>query len=138
MATHEFELTDPPDNPRKRELWLQHALGVIIFEDVRDYAMQKLPTDLPEEALMAAKQAIDNTIYGFMMILDGVTGSLENKYHSVQIRAAVEMTEKDSARVVQTIDVLNGDGMCMGYHSWKENDFGETPPHIPKRPPLDE
>lgn len=42
MATWEHELLDPPPEPRARELWLQHAAGLIVFEDVRRYAIDQI------------------------------------------------------------------------------------------------
>ena len=42
MATWQHQLVDPPTEPRARELWLQHAAGFIIFEDVRRYAMERI------------------------------------------------------------------------------------------------
>jgi hypothetical protein len=38
MASWQHELVDPPAEPQARELWLQHAAGFMILEDVRHYA----------------------------------------------------------------------------------------------------
>lgn len=38
MASYEFELAPPPEPARDRELWLMHAAGLILFEDVGKYA----------------------------------------------------------------------------------------------------
>ena len=32
------------------------------------------------------------------------------------------------ARQIQEINTFDGDGMCMGFHGWKENDFGAIEP----------
>jgi hypothetical protein len=42
MATYHFKLSDPPSTSRKRELWLQHGIGFILFQDVRDYALRQI------------------------------------------------------------------------------------------------
>ena len=33
-----YKLTNPPNETRARELWLQHAAGFILFQDMRKYA----------------------------------------------------------------------------------------------------
>src|SRR5262249_19245214 len=43
MATHNYVLTDPPGDQRARELWLQHGAGFIIFQDIRQYAIDAIP-----------------------------------------------------------------------------------------------
>ncbi|WP_394827953.1 hypothetical protein [Pendulispora albinea] len=65
MATYEIELAPPPPtDTRQRELWLQHAAGVIRFADVRKYALERLDPTLDEGAVMVATKAIDDTLYG--------------------------------------------------------------------------
>lgn len=73
MATHQRRLTRPPIDERERELWIQHAAGLIIFEDGRNYAIEQL-------------------------------------------------------EAVTEINLADGDGMCMGFHGWKEGVFGVCPP----------
>ena len=64
MATHEKTLTLPPDGERDLELWIQHAAGLIIFEDVRNYAVEQLDGNLGEDARSAALKAIDHACMG--------------------------------------------------------------------------
>jgi hypothetical protein len=59
-----------------------------------------------------------------MMIMDGVTGCLKNDDYSVTIENVI--TLERNGEKIQEINTFNGDGMCMGYHGWKENDFGEN------------
>lgn len=56
MATWQHELVDPPAEPRPRDLWLQHAAGFIVFEDVRRYAIDRIDPALPEEVRAAVKR----------------------------------------------------------------------------------
>ena len=128
MNTPDLRLTDAPDDYRSRELWLQHAIGHILFRDVRDYALRQLDPLLSPEAKAAATKAANDALYGLMMILDGVTGSLENDSSRVSLRVIAELTTKENSEVVHSVDLFNGDGMCMGYHGWQEGDFGEIPP----------
>jgi len=94
MATLQYELADPPSEPRARELWLQHAAGFILFEDVRRYAMERLDPVLSDEAGAAAKKGFDDAIYGLMMVIDGVSGGISNANHTVYIDFVVRLAKR--------------------------------------------
>jgi hypothetical protein len=121
----------PPSTPRGRTLWLQHAAGFILFEDVRRHALDRVEADatLDERAKEAARRAIDDALYGLMMSIDGVTGALEGSELSVQLRVIARLMHRGDGRdeLVEEIDLGEGDGMCMGYQFWRGGDFGETP-----------
>jgi len=85
MATWQHELVDPPAEPRARDLWLQHAAGFIVFEDVRRYAMERIDPALTGEARATVVKRINDALYGLMMIIDGVAGGLSNASHTVYI-----------------------------------------------------
>ena len=119
-----YKLTNPPIDERARELWLQHAAGLIIFEDIRKYAIEQISSDTDDKTKEKIIKGIDDAVYGLMMIMDGVTGSLKNDEYSVTIENVI--TLERSGEKIQEINTFNGDGMCMGYHGWRENDFGEN------------
>jgi hypothetical protein len=127
-----------PEEPRTRELWLQHLAGYILFEDARRYALDRLDPNLSPEARAAAQQGIDDALYGMMMIVDGVSGSVKNASHEVNLRMSVRLVQRQDHQVLEQLDLFDGDGMCMGYHGWLKGDFGEaaivTAPEEPKRP----
>ena len=128
MATWQHELVDPPADPRARELWLQHAAGFIVFEDVRRYAMERIDPALTPEARAAVQKGIDEAVYGLMMIIDGVTGGIWNTNHAIYIDFIVRLATRSDAvngDVLSEVDLGKGDGMCMGYHGWLEVDFPE-------------
>ena len=127
MATSDYILSLPPSEPRALELWLQHAAGFILFEDMRQYAIQQIDPGLSADAQAAARKGIDDAVYGLMMILDGVTGGLSNQQYRVNLRTTVELTDCNSQRTLSEVDLADGDGMCMGYHGWRDGDFGEVP-----------
>jgi len=135
MAAFDFILSDPPSESRQRELWLQHAVGFILLQDVRDYAMQQIDPLLNDDAKAAASKAINDAVYGLMKVLDGVTGTLTNDSWRVSLRATAELLDTKSEEVVESFDLMDGDGMCMGYHGWIENDFGDVPPFMQKPRP---
>jgi hypothetical protein len=128
MSTSDYQLSTPPTDPHERELWLQHAAGFILFQDMREYARQQIDPSLNDEARAAAEKGIDDAVYGMMMILDGVTGGLANDTNRVNLRVAVELASNTTDEPAATVDLFDGDGMCMGYHGWRENDFGDKPP----------
>jgi hypothetical protein len=132
MATCDFTLAPAPTTERLLELWLQHAAGLIIFEDVRGYALERLGPNLDEKAREVATKAIDDAIYGLMMVLDGVTGSLRNSEYWLGLKTEVYLKVKQTGEHIASVDLLRGDGMCMGYHRWLAADFGEEPKAIPK------
>jgi hypothetical protein len=129
MSTSDFELAMPPSGVRERELWLQHAAGFIVFEDARRYALARLDPTLDDRAREAAARAIDDSLYGVMMIADGVTGALRSEEHRVQLRLTVELSGLVDGKetVEQRLDLRDGDGVCMGFHGWRGGDFGSAP-----------
>ena len=118
-----YKLTNPPNEERARELWLQHAAGFILFQDMRKYAIDQIPNDTDDKTKEKVIKGIDDAVYGLMMIMDGVTGSLRNDEYSVTIENVIKLER--NGETIQEINTFNGDGMCMGYHGWRENDFGE-------------
>lgn len=127
MATFQYELVDPPTDKRSLEIWLQHAAGFIIFEDVRRYAVEQIEPGLSPQALAAVTKAIDDAIYGLMMVIDGVSGSISNANHNVYIDFIVRLANRSDAKdngLLSEVDLRQGDGMCMGYHGWLKGDFG--------------
>jgi hypothetical protein len=127
MASWQLELQAPPKDERALELWLQHAAGRILFEDIRAYATERIDPSISPEACSAAHKGINDALYGLMMIIDGVSGVLKNDNQSVEISVAVSLANNKPESVVSKFDLRNGDGMCMGYHDWLEGDYGEWP-----------
>jgi len=118
-----FKLTNPPAGDRSRELWLQHAAGFIIFEDMRNYAVKQIPADTDAKTRRQILNGIDDAIYGLMMIMDGVVGVLENDEYKVSFESNILLER--NGEVIQKINTFHGDGMCMGFHDWRDGDFGE-------------
>jgi hypothetical protein len=135
VASSDLELLPPPRNERSFELWLQHAAGRILFEDVRGYALEQIDPKLPVDSRAAAEKAINDALYGLMMVIDGVTGELRNDDHAVELSVAVQLLDRKSNKVTAAINLRDGDGMCMGFHGWIADDYGEdlvaspTAPH---------
>jgi hypothetical protein len=136
MATWQHELFESPTEPRARELWLRHAAGFIILEDVRRFAMERIDPALPDDVRAAVQKGIDDAVGGLMQVIDGVTGGLSNASHTVCIDFIVRLaarSESGTCAVLSEVDLRRGDGMCMGYHGWLQGDFGEHPVAVPRR-----
>jgi hypothetical protein len=128
MSTSDFELASPPSDADKRQLWLQQAAGFILFEDARQYALARIDPTLNDAAKDTARRAIDDALYGVMMIIDGVAGALRGPEMSVELRVLARLVSRVDGRreVLEELDLQDGDEMCMGYHAWREGDFGTT------------
>jgi hypothetical protein len=131
MAAHEHTLSAVPKDKRARELWIQHAAGFILFEDARGYARQRIDPHLAPDVRAAVEKGIDDALYGLMMIVDGVSGSLSSASNEVHVALLVRHMQKQKngdSELVEEVDLAYGDGMCMGMAGWLEGDFGEPPP----------
>ena len=124
-ALREFELGPAPSDPRAREVWMQHAAGFILFEKVRAAGLATLEPTAPSAVRTAVELAVDAATYALVMQIDGVSGGLRGSRTSIELTFGVEMTQDDA--VVAKLDLREGDGMCMGFHSWVEGDFGRQP-----------
>jgi hypothetical protein len=134
MATHNYVLTNPPSDPRTRELWLQHGAGFIMFQDIRQYAIDAIPATYGQAEREAAMKGIDDAVYGLMMVIDGVTGGLSNDKYRLSLQTKVQLENVEGRGLVQELDLFKGDGVCMGYHGWKEDDYGSVRPAVAKDP----
>lgn len=93
---------------------------------MRGYALDQLDPGLDDVARAAAEKAINDALYGMMMVADGVTGCLRGPDHRVDVRIHVRLLMGEGA-VFEDLDLFDGDGVCKGYHGWLEGDFGEDP-----------
>jgi hypothetical protein len=127
LSTYQHKLAPAPSDAAARRLWLQHVAGFILFEDAHKYAVSRLPSSLNGAAKEAAMKAIDDTLYGVMMIVEGVTGALGNSDHTVDLHLVVRLCDADNGEPIEALNLRDGDGACMGFHGWREGDFGKVP-----------
>lgn len=115
---------------------MQHAAGFILFEDVRAYATEQIDPELTPETRALVQKGIDDALYGLMMVADGVSGRLANSTDQVTLSMRVRHRRKKPKKewsVLKEIDLFHGDGMCMGYHGWLENDYGKDQVVVKKK-----
>src|SRR5262245_13137658 len=121
-AFRDFALANPPTEPAALDLWLQHAAGFILFEKVRAAGLATLEPNASKKIRAAVELAVDATVYALMMQIDGVSGGLRGGEAEIKLTFGVDLIKDDA--VVANVDLRNGDGMCMGFHSWVDGDFG--------------
>lgn len=121
-AFRDFTLANAPTEPAALDLWMQHAAGFIFFEKVRAAGLATLEPNAPKEIRAAVELAVDSTVYALMMQIDGVSGGLRGADVEIKLTFGVDLIRDDA--VVANVDLRNGDGMCMGFHSWADGDFG--------------
>lgn len=127
MPVSDLYLEKQPADARARELWLQHAAGLIIFEDARQYAIDRIDNTVKDNVRAEVIHGINNAIYGLMMIFDGVSGRLENEGFTVNLETKVTLkqkTENHETSIVDEVSLAKSNGLCMGYHGWLKGDFG--------------
>ena len=98
MATSDLRLEKQPADARARELWLQHAAGLIIFEDARQYAIDRIDSTVSDDVRAEVIQGINHAIYGLMMIFDGVSGRLENEGFTISLETKVTLRQRTESR----------------------------------------
>ena len=121
MSTWNELMADPPTAGPARALWMQHVAGHILMEDVRRLGLEAAETGAD------ANTAVDAAVYGLMQVADGVTGAMKNERWQVQVCVAVQLVDRQNGEIVESLDLFDGDGACMGFHSWIDGDFGESP-----------
>jgi hypothetical protein len=128
MSTFQYDLVQPPTTEQRRDLWLQHAAGFVLFQDVREYAIDKIDPSLSPDARTAALKGIDDAVYGLMMVLDGISRTLSNSTFAVRLKVAAQLLQRapsGDGNLIAEVDLAEGDGMCVGYHGWLKGEFGE-------------
>ena len=132
-AWRDLKLAEAPQEPRALALWAQHAAGHILFERVRAAGLADIDPDLPAAERRHAERAVDAAMYALMMLIDGVSGGIHDGERAVVLRFLVDVMEGE--RVTYSLDLGQGDGMCMGFHAWRDGDFGEHPVLAPSSDP---
>ena len=121
----ERTLASPPSKPQDFEIWLQHVAGYIIFERIRAAGLATIDSGADSRTRAAVRTAVDATIYALMMQIDGVSPGLSNDELQANLKFQVSLTTGDTE--ISSVELDSGEGMCMGFHSWIEGDFGSHP-----------
>ncbi len=152
MERGDYELVLPNLETRLRNPgWLQDAAGWILVHRVRSYAVSRIDPALAPEGRAAVEKGIDDTLYGLMMLLEGVSESLSGAHASREdameeirlVLLARHVTcafAKDERVVQQELNLNETHELCMGIHGWLEGDFYSHgfigPKWVPAGPPV--
>jgi hypothetical protein len=99
------------------------------MENVRRATIDQLDPQLSAEARAVATSAVDATMYQLMDVIDGVSRELTNSQYQVDIHMSVQLQRSDAhqTRVIESMELCEGDGMSMGIHGWLNGDYGACP-----------
>jgi hypothetical protein len=104
--------------------WIDAAdtFGRHLAEGARDYALERIPESASDEAREVAKKAALDALYGVMMVLEGITFNAIDEEHRMEYVVSARI--KREGETLETIELSpDGDGLCMGFHRWLNEDF---------------
>ena len=115
---------DWPIDERARWIKMGHFFGRTLMDEVKGYAVAKINPDCSIEERNAAEKAISDTLYGFMMLLDGVINSSIDKNHGVEFALIARIFDSNTSKYLEEIYLApDGDGLCMGINMWEDGEF---------------
>jgi hypothetical protein len=101
-----------------------HLFGKTLMSNVKEHAKEKINSNCSVEERLAAEKAISDTLYGFMMLLDGVIDSSIDKEHGVEFALIARVFDQNTREYLEEIELApDGDGLCMGIHMWEDGEF---------------
>jgi hypothetical protein len=92
----------------------------------RDYAFEQIPDSVTRESRSVAQKCALDAIYGMMMLLDGVADAKIDTSHWAQYVLIARVRTERGEPVEEFELAPDGDGLCMGFHGWVADDFGES------------
>lgn len=114
-----------PTDPHARWIQAGNTFGRHLMAAARDYAFERIAKSIPPEVREAAEKAVLDTIYGMMMLLDGVTDSGIDESHVVEYVLFARIQKVNQDGPVEQFELApDGDGLCIGYHGWVAEDLG--------------
>lgn len=118
--------TQWPTDPQQRWIVAGNTFGQHVMEHAVGYALEQIDETLSPEAKEAARKAAMDAVYGMMMILDGVPDLRIGEDHRIIYVLTAAVDERGKSAPIETIELApGGDGLCMGFHGWREQYFGE-------------
>lgn len=119
-----IQLSGLPDDPRARELWMQHAVGFMLMREVRDSTRDEILRGTAPEQQEAALSAVDITLYNLCRLIEGVSPSFRNDQHRFTVDLVGQLRDDDFT-IIDQFPMSDGDGICMGIWGWMDGNFGD-------------
>lgn len=113
-----------PIDEHARWIKMGHFFGRTLMDNVKGYAKEKINSNCSVEERLIAEKAISDTLYGFMMLLDGITDSSLDKDYGVEFALIARVFDQNTREYLEEIELAPyGDGLCMGIHMWEDGEF---------------
>lgn len=124
-ANADDHLSELPDNPRERSLWMQHGVGYLLMRDIREAMHKEIERDVEPKYRQVAQSVVDDTIYRMCMLVEGIGPPLKNGSHTLSVDLVGRLIENATGEVLAEQSMRDGDGITVGFHGWIEGEFGE-------------
>lgn len=110
--------------PHARWIDAGNTFGWHLMCAARDYALKRISSHASPDARAAAEQSALDAIYGVMMLLDGVAPANSGNAR-VEYALLARVRTAGSSSPSEVLELApNGDGLCMGFHGWRDGEFG--------------
>ena len=109
----------------ERDRWMDaaHFFGVQLMRHARDQAIKTVPEDANEETRAIVAEAVMGAIGGLMQMVDGVVGDKLEGTGNVTYSIKMYLRDDDYNEIESFEFDEDGEGMCMGFSGWWENEF---------------
>ena len=122
-----FEVGPVPEDEHSRLVHLSNAFGRLLFDVVRAPTRERARS-MPDSYRAGVEALLDEQLYAVLQILDGVTMPIGTDQVGVEFVLQARLRNRSDASVVSEVELgPDGEGLCMGYHGWREGDFGGVP-----------
>jgi hypothetical protein len=116
-----------PREEHARWIMAGNTFGRHLMAASREYALERIPKLATSKERELAEKAVLDAIYGVMMLLDGVSDSRIDKDHVAAYVLLSRIFASGQSEPVEQFELApDGDGLCMGFHGWVADDFGNA------------
>jgi hypothetical protein len=121
------ELGRIPDEEDARLIYLSHAFGRLFFDVARTPAHQRAQS-LPESVRTEVESIVDDALFAVLGIVDGFYVPIRNDELSLEFALIARVRVRANGEAVDEVELApDGEDLQIGFHSWLDGDFGDTP-----------
>ena len=109
----------------KHHHWIDagHTFGVHLMQQARDEALENIPENASAETRAVATMAVHDALGGVMQMLDGFYRNEIGNQHKVEYALLARIINQEGTKVEEIELAPDGDGLCMGFAGWWEDEF---------------